>query len=47
MHRFVLGYDTAVRIVMQKYYGNQEEGGSYTAMLMDFAQLRAAGCRWG
>ena len=37
--RFVLGYDTAVRIVMHKYYGNSE-----ARMAADFATLHAAGC---
>lgn len=33
-HRFVVGYDTAIRLVMPKYYGPQPEG-SVTAMLLD------------
>lgn len=37
--RFVLGYDTAVRIVKQKYYGDSE-----ARMAAEFAQLHAAGC---
>lgn len=37
--RFVLGYDTAVRIVMQKYYGDSE-----ARMAADFSELHAAGC---
>ncbi|EFJ52742.1 hypothetical protein VOLCADRAFT_78735 [Volvox carteri f. nagariensis] len=37
--RFVVGYDTAARLVLPKYYGN-----SYTQMLLDFARLRQNGC---
>lgn len=37
--RFVLGYDTAVRIVMPKYYGDSE-----ARMAADFAELHAAEC---
>lgn len=37
--RFVLGYDTAVRIVMPKYYNNSE-----ACMAADFAELHASGC---
>ncbi len=36
---FVVGYDTAVRLVMPKYYGNDA-----TQMLLEFAQLRHLGC---
>ncbi|KAG1653958.1 hypothetical protein FOA52_008979 [Chlamydomonas sp. UWO 241] len=37
--KFVLGWDTAVRIVMPKYYDDSE-----TTMLLDLAGLRHAGC---
>ncbi|GIL49814.1 hypothetical protein Vafri_6129 [Volvox africanus] len=37
--RFVVGYDTAARLVLPKYYGN-----SYTQMLLDFSRLRQNGC---
>jgi hypothetical protein len=37
---FVVGWDTAVRMVMPKYYGGTEVG-----MLREFDKLRAAGCR--
>ncbi|GAX76497.1 hypothetical protein CEUSTIGMA_g3942.t1 [Chlamydomonas eustigma] len=37
--RFVVGYDTAVRMVMPKYYNN-----SFTQMLLDFSRLRECGC---
>ncbi|KXZ52323.1 hypothetical protein GPECTOR_10g955 [Gonium pectorale] len=37
--RFVVGYDTAVRLVLPKYYRN-----SYTQMVLDFARLRHQGC---
>eukprot|EP00892_Ulva_mutabilis_P012424 jgi/Ulvmu1/9554/UM053_0043.1 len=37
--QFVLGYDTAVRIVMPKYYRDSE-----ACMAADFAALHAAGC---
>ncbi|KAG2501910.1 hypothetical protein HYH03_000408 [Edaphochlamys debaryana] len=36
---FVVGYDTAVRLVLPKYYKD-----SYTQMLLDFEGLRQAGC---
>lgn len=36
---FVVGYDTAIRLVMPKYYGGQE------GMLLQFAELKHAGCR--
>eukprot|EP00879_Flechtneria_rotunda_P007397 GHRR01007759.1.p1 GENE.GHRR01007759.1~~GHRR01007759.1.p1 ORF type:complete len:275 (+),score=104.69 GHRR01007759.1:1421-2245(+) len=38
---FVLGWDTAVRIVMPKYYGD-----SYTAMLLVFGEIRCQKCRF-
>jgi hypothetical protein len=37
--QFVLGYDTAVRIIMPRYYGDSE-----AQMVADFAALKAAGC---
>lgn len=38
---FALGYDTAVRIVNAKYYGNSD-----ARMAAEFARLQAAGCRF-
>lgn len=35
---FVLGYDTAVRLVMPKYYG------SHDGMLLQLASMSSAGC---
>jgi hypothetical protein len=35
----VLGYDTAKRIVMQKYYSDSE-----ACMVLEFARLKALGC---
>ena len=39
---FVVGYDTAVRLVLPKYYGD----GSTTAMLLDFARWGWVGGEW-
>eukprot|EP00878_Enallax_costatus_P037938 GHUV01043046.1.p1 GENE.GHUV01043046.1~~GHUV01043046.1.p1 ORF type:complete len:256 (+),score=113.07 GHUV01043046.1:93-860(+) len=39
--KFVLGWDTAVRIVMPKYYGNTEIG-----LQLTFADIRHQGCRF-
>ena len=36
---FVVGYDTAIRLVMPKYYGGEN------GMLLQFAELKHAGCR--
>ena len=36
---FALGYDTAVRIVMKKYYGDSD-----ARMAAEFARLEGAGC---
>lgn len=38
---FVVGYDTAIRLVIPKYYGN-----SFTQMLLDFAHFRHQGCKF-
>uniref|UniRef100_A0A7S3QL21 Cytidyltransferase-like domain-containing protein n=1 Tax=Dunaliella tertiolecta TaxID=3047 RepID=A0A7S3QL21_DUNTE len=38
---FVLGYDTAKRLVMPKYYGDSELN-----MLLNFARLRHRGCKF-
>ena len=35
---FVVGYDTAIRLVMPKYYGGEVD------MLLQFAELKHAGC---
>ena len=37
--KFVVGYDTAARLVLPKYYGD-----SHTRMVLDFAGLRSQGC---
>ena len=37
--RFVVGFDTAARLVMPKYYGN-----SHTRMVLDFERLRLNRC---
>lgn len=37
--RFVVGYDTAVRLVLPKYYNN-----SYTQMLLDFSRFITSIC---
>ena len=37
--RFVVGFDTAARLVMPKYYGD-----SHTRMVLDFERLRLNGC---
>lgn len=36
---FVVGHDTAIRLVMPKYYGGQ------TRMLLELASLRHRGCK--
>ena len=36
---FVVGYDTAVRLVMPKYYDGE------AGMFLQFAELRVRGCR--
>jgi Cytidylyltransferase-like len=38
---FVIGFDTAVRLVAREYYGNREE-----AMLEALAEIRSLGCRF-
>jgi hypothetical protein len=38
--RFVVGYDTAIRMVMPKYYGD-----SFAGMLVEFERARCQGCR--
>ena len=35
---FVVGYDTAIRLVMPRYYGGE------TGMLLQFAELKHRGC---
>ena len=37
---FVVGYDTAIRLVDPKYYGG------HVGMLLQFAELRSLGCRF-
>eukprot|EP01025_Chloroclados_australasicus_P047740 TRINITY_DN5384_c1_g3_i1.p1 TRINITY_DN5384_c1_g3~~TRINITY_DN5384_c1_g3_i1.p1 ORF type:complete len:459 (+),score=22.69 TRINITY_DN5384_c1_g3_i1:80-1456(+) len=37
--KFVIGYDTAIRIIMTKYYND-----SLTQMIKDFGELASAGC---
>ena len=37
---FVVGYDTAIRLVMPKYYGGR------TQMLLQLSALRHQGCRF-
>jgi hypothetical protein len=39
--RFVVGYDTAARLVLPKYYGN-----SYMQMVLDFARCVCVGRSW-
>jgi len=47
---FVVGYDTAIRLVLPKYYGpppgnpNKPSPANITAMLLEFDRLRQAGC---
>ena len=38
--RFVVGYDTAIRLVMPKYYGG------HTNMLLELAALHYRGCKF-
>lgn len=37
---FVVGYDTAIRLVMPKYYGGE------VPMLLEFERLKALGCKF-
>lgn len=39
--RFVVGHDTAIRLVMPKYYSSSE-----VEMVRQFSRLRARGCRF-
>ena len=36
---FVIGYDTAIRLIMPKYYGG------YNAMLLDLHEIKQLGCK--
>ena len=36
----MIGYDTAIRLVMEKYYGG------YTNMLLELSALRHKGCKF-
>ena len=38
--RFVIGYDTAIRLIMPKYYGG------HTAMLLDLNGIKHLGCKF-